>query len=153
MNTLVKVGDFVIAQRHSIIVVEEDIKINLRDTDSNGSASDCASGSGDDCAGAIRNREIVYKLRFMHEAWQLYDELEEYLGDICATNKVMYQRRIGSRTTLEYLIASAYIEPTDMLLEWQCPGIKTGIVHLITSEEDETTEIASAGYTVLKPVN
>lgn len=141
----IKVGDFVIAARHSIKVRDEEININLRsDSDSkNGSANaNCSSGSGSgsgSCVSQIKNREIVFTLEFVGQARSnqvLYNQLDEYLADICVNAPAIWQRRACDEDIEQFMVTGAYMRRLDMDRERY--GVRTGEVHLITQDEGQS---------------
>ena len=156
------VGTYRLATRKSIIIESERIDYNLRNSSGSGSSSSaaCASsgGSGGGCQSPINNREIIFTVRFLGygdlaAAESLYRSFETYLLTVCNSTRVQYYRRVRDELPLEVAITSAYIKRIDLDLEFDCFGIKSGEVHLIEAEADETTEIAMYNANVLKPVN
>lgn len=150
---MIKIGTFRIAPRPRFRIYDEEIIVNLRDDVAAGSAG-CSSG--DTCSGAVKSLELVFKMRFLGQgdceiSTHAYRELETYLNSICGSAPQEYYKRICTEEPLIYSVNRAYIRPLDIELEYGCEAIRTGEVHLFTSETNETTEIAMYGYTIVRP--
>lgn len=151
----VKIGEFRIVPRPRYLYYDEEITVNLNSDDS--SQSGCTSGADGACGSPIKNREIVFKVRCpghgdLRAADISYRALETFLAEICRSNQQDWFRQISNEDPLIYPIASGYIRPIDMDLEFSCEAVKTGEVHLFTAEESGAVEIAMFNYNILKPI-
>lgn len=150
---MIKIGDFRIAPRPRFRIYDEEVIVNLNDSVTNSDNS--CTGSSEECTSPVKDREIIFKMRFIGQgdcniSTNAYREFETFLAGICGQNLEEYYKRICDEEPLIYTINRAYIRPLDLELEYGCDAIRTGEVHLFTTDINEGTEIASLSLTVPK---